>query len=208
MAQMTQMRITPSPRPSPGGRGSSWGFASAIPRSREMSALQEGAHQGRPYICICVICVICGFLFLTSADAYTGRRAILKTSVEVMLAENLPHAKQDCTLAAWRLVCDLWPELRTQKWFHRTTAEAMAGWPWKALMRLEDGQFGDLYFANSNDDIAALKSPKEQFLIKHVLMGYDEPETAVHASSKKGFSKTKLRPFWWPRINLAIRPPY
>jgi len=147
-------------------------------------------------------------LMAISADAYTGRRAVLKARGDLMLAENLAHKQQDCSFAAWRMLKGLWPELRITKWFHRTNCEAMATWPWPPLLTLDDAQFGDLLFANSNDDNPAQRSPRDQFRIRHVMVGWDEPETAVHASSKKGFSKTKLRPYWRPRINLAIRPPY
>jgi hypothetical protein len=75
-------------------------------------------------------------------------------------------------------------------------------------MNLSEADFGDLLFANSNDDKPELRSDREKFLIKHVMVHWDEPGTAVHASSKQGFSKTRLKPYWEPRINLAIRPPY
>jgi hypothetical protein len=125
-----------------------------------------------------------------------------------MLAENLAWKKQDCSKAAWEMLKDLWPELRLAKWFHRTNCETMASWPWPPLMNLSEADFGDLLFANSNDDKPELRSDREKFLIKHVMVHWDEPGTAVHASSKQGFSKTRLKPYWEPRINLAIRPPY
>jgi hypothetical protein len=153
--------------------------------------------------------VVAGLLFISiTADAYTGRRAVLKARGELMLAENLPHKTQDCSLAAWRMLTDVFPELKITKWFHRTTAEAIGAWPWPALMSLDDAMFGDLLFANSNDDNPALRPPKEQFRIRHVMMHWDRPRRAVHAGKKRGFSETDLDPFWTPRINLAIRPPY
>jgi hypothetical protein len=129
------------------------------------------------------------------AEAWSGRRAVLQTRIDVMLAKNLPHKQQDCTRAMWRLLCELFPELRVQKWFRRTTAEVMAGWPWQALMRLDDHRFGDLLFTGR---------PK----IGHVLMAYSESGTAVHAAKSRGFSKTSLKPHWWPKIEVAVRPPY
>jgi hypothetical protein len=127
-----------------------------------------------------------------------------------MLIENAPYiwGKADCSAQMWKLLNDLWPELKLSKWFKRTTAEAMAGWPWPALLSLDDTDFGDLLFANSTEDDPANRAPREQFKIKHVMMTWDEPETAIHAGKKRGFSKTNLKPFWRPRINLAIRPPY
>lgn len=127
-----------------------------------------------------------------------------------MLAENAPYVwgKTDCSGQAWRMLEGLWPELTLTKWFRRTTAEAMAGWPWPAVMSIDDLMFGDLIFANSRDDDPRQRTPKDQFLIRHVMVSWDEYETAVHASKKRGFSKTDLRPFWVPRINLAVRPPY
>jgi hypothetical protein len=126
---------------------------------------------------------------------FTGRKAVLYTRGEAMLAENLPWKQQDCSSAAWRMMNDLWPELKLTRWFHRTTADAMAGWPWEPLMSLDEADFGDLLFVGK---------PK----ISHLLIHWDRTETAVHAAKSRGFSKTKLRPYWLRRITVAIRPPY
>jgi len=175
---------------------------------------------------LCIFCAICG----SSSHAYTGRRAVLYTNVQVMLAENPPYVwgKADCSMQMWKLLKDLWPELTLTKWFHRTTAEAMAGWPWPPLMRLDEAMFGDLLFANSEDYPDAgvgathasptgrarrasplqMRPAKADFFINHVLMQYVQKGRAVHAGKTKGFSETNLRPYWQPRIVLAIRPPY
>lgn len=151
---------------------------------------------------------LCGALFLSAAaHAYTGRRAVLYTRGEAMLAENLPWIKQDCSSAMWRMIRDLWPELKLVKWFHRTTAAAMASWPWPPVMSLERTIFGDLLFANGKKDDPRKWSLAQQMHIGHVMMRWDRAWTAVHASSSKGFSETDIRPYWVPRINLAIRPP-
>jgi hypothetical protein len=155
---------------------------------------------------VCALIIL--FLAVTAAEAYTGRRAVLYARGQLMLAENLPHKKQDCSSAAWTMLNDCFPELAVTKWFHRTTAEAMGSWPWKPVNSLGDLMFGDLLFANSNDNNPKKWSPKENFKIRHVMIGWVRPQAAVHASSKKGFTEDKLAPYWEPRIVLIIRPPY
>jgi hypothetical protein len=187
---------------------------------------------------VLLICVICGFVFSDPADAYTGRRAVLYTRGQVMLAENAPYVwgKADCSMQAWNLLKDLWPELTLTKWFHRTTAEAMAGWPWPPVLRLNAAMFGDLLFANSEEyappgkiplnpplekgeavsplskggsgGILKQRTSRADFQINHVLVHWDEILTAVHAGKKRGFSKTNLKPYWEPRITVIVRPPY
>lgn len=168
------------------------------------------------------IIILSGTLESKAAHAYTGRKAIVYTRGKVMLAENAPWVlgKTDCSERVWRMLQDLWPELKLTKWFHRDRAAVMAGWPWPALMSLDDAMFGDLLFANS-EEYPVSKSPsvplykggsnrpiRADFEINHVLLHWVRPETAVHASKKRGFSETNLRPYWRPRITVAIRPPY
>ncbi len=161
-----------------------------------------------------ILCMAC----IPHADAYTGRKAILYARAQVMLVENAPWVlgKTDCSERMWRLLEDLWPELKLVRWFRRTSATAMAEWPWAPLMRLADGTFGDLLFANSEEypkstgmEAGRYRRPaKADFNINHVMMHWTNPGSAIHSGKTKGFSETKLRPDWLPRITLAIRPPY
>jgi hypothetical protein len=152
----------------------------------------------RGYLDFFVSWCLCGCLSLllsSPALGWTGRRAILYARGEAMLAEQLPWKKQDCSAAAWRLMKDLWPELKLARWFKRSTADAMAGWPWTPVMDRGTMQFGDLVFAGH---------PK----LNHVLVRWTQPDTAVHAAKSRGFVLTNLRPHWWPKMGLIVRPPY
>lgn len=172
----------------------------------------------------------------TVADAWTGRRAVLLAEAEVMLARNDPWIKVDCSLAMWKLIKGLWPELRLTKWFKRTTADAMAGWPWPPVMSLDNAFFGDLLFANSEEYPKApemdgrgaaccahhlragqalplqgcrnIRPARADFFINHVLMQWIYEGSAIHSGKKRGCSETRLWPYWQPRLVLIIRPPY
>jgi len=137
-------------------------------------------------------------IIATAAQAYKGRRATLYTEASVMLRVNEPYrwGSTDCSGMMWRLLKKTFPELGIQKWFKRTTADVMAGWPWKPCMRLEDGAFGDLIFCGQ---------PK----IDHVMMGWVNAwDDAIHAAKSKGFSRTKVHPYWTPKVSVMVRPPY
>ncbi|MEW6351285.1 MAG: hypothetical protein AB1646_19700 [Thermodesulfobacteriota bacterium] len=131
------------------------------------------------------------------ADAFGGRRAVLYAEATVMLAENAPwvSGRSDCSCQMWRLLSKVFPELRTQKWFRRTTAAVMADWPWEPLMSLDEVYFGDLLFTGR---------PK----LNHVMMTWTDPDQLIHASKRRGFTVDELHPYWAPRIEAAIRPPY
>ncbi len=88
------------------------------------------------------------------------------------------------------------------------TADAMAAWPWEVVLRLKDLTFGDLTFANGDEDDPKDRTPAEEFHISHVMMSWTRPDRLIHASKRRGFSETSIDPYWRPRINLAIRPPY
>ena len=169
--------------------------------------------------CLPLILIVLAFLLLSavsSVNAWTGRRAVLYAEAQVMLALNEPwvRGKTDCSGQMQRLLDRTFPELRaTCKWFRRTTVEIMATWPWDVVMRLQDLHFGDLLFANSEKYAAPgepgrRRSTKADFKTNHELMQWTCRETAIHAGKSKGFSETNLKPYWWPRITLAIRPPY
>ena len=120
-----------------------------------------------------------------------------------MLVENAPWVwgKTDCSERMWRLLEDLWPELKLVKWFKRTTAAAMAAWPWPPVMRLDDTTFGDLLFANSEKyprstgrDAGRYRTARADFLINHILMKWTKPGSALHSGKTKGFSETNLKP--------------
>lgn len=137
-------------------------------------------------------------LAATAVHAYTGRRATLYTEASVMLTVNEPYrwGSTDCSGMMWRLLRKTFPELTIQKWFKRTTAEAMAGWPWKPVMRLKNAAFGDLLFCGS---------PK----IDHVMMAWVNAwDDAIHAAKSRGFSRTRVNPYWTPKISVVVRPPY
>jgi hypothetical protein len=142
-----------------------------------------------------ILLLLLAVLSSLPALAWTGRRAVLYARGEAMLAEQLPWKKQDCSAAAWRLMKDLWPELKLARWFKRSTADAMAGWPWAPVPTREQMLFGDLVFAGH---------PK----LNHVLVRWAQPDTAVHAAKSRGFVLTNLKPHWWPKIALIVRPPY
>ena len=136
-----------------------------------------------------------------------------------MLALNEAYewGKKDCSAQMQRLLDRTFPELRAAcKWFRRTTVEIMATWPWDVVMRLQDLYFGDLIFANSEkyprstpaDAGRRFATGRAAFKLNHIMMQWVRPATAIHAGKSRGFSETNLKPYWWPRINLAIRPPY
>jgi len=139
-----------------------------------------------------------------TAEAWQGRRAVLYSEAQVMLQLNEPYrwGTTDCSGQMWRLMKKVFPELGMTKWFRRTTADAMAGWPWQPVMSREKMYFGDLCFSGH---------PR----IDHVLMAWvhcsgkqiDDP-TAIHAAKSRGFSETDLKPYWWPKIEVIVRPPY
>lgn len=145
------------------------------------------------YIAAALLCLV----LTTDAWCWASRRAVLEARANVMLAVNEPYkwSSADCSMQMWRLVSDVFPELKLTKWFHRTTADAMAGWPWAPVMRLSDVKFGDLLFAGH---------PK----IDHVMMTWKSPEAIIHASKSRGFVRDPLRPYWAPKVTLIVRPPY
>jgi len=183
-----------------------------------MSRINIGIFAGGcgfPHLLLAICLCLC--LLATSATAWTGRRAVLYAEAEVMLALNEAYVpgKKDCSSQMWRLMNRVFPELRAVKWFRRTTAEAMASWPWDALLTLNDLFFGDLLFANSEEydrpDTEGRRRVRPigaDFKINHVLMSWTDPAEAIHAGKKRGFSRTNLRPYWQPKIVLAVRPPY
>lgn len=136
-------------------------------------------------------------LIASAAEAYTGRRQVLYTEACVMLAVNEPYrwGSTDCSGMVWRLLKKTFPELGVQKWFRRTTAEVMAGWPWQPVMSRSRAIFGDLLFCGS---------PR----IEHVMMAWAQaPNDAIHAARTKGFSRTMIDPYWTNRISVIVRPP-
>jgi hypothetical protein len=137
-------------------------------------------------------------LMASAADAYTGRRQVLYTEASVMLAVNEPYrwGSTDCSGMMWRLLRKTFPELGIQRWFKRTTAEVMAGWPWKPVMKRSHSVFGDLLFCGS---------PR----IDHVMMSWTKaPQDAIHAARSKGFSRTLIDPYWTNKISVIVRPPF
>ncbi len=165
----------------------------------------KGGQRG-----ILITAILLVLLLATLAHGYTGRRAVLYTEVLVKLEINEPYKRgsADCSKQMWDLLSKVFPELRTMKWFRRTTADAMAAWPWESLLSLKNLTFGDLLFGNGDEDDPQERSPEEEFRISHVMMSWTRPDRAVHAGKRRGFSETSLDPYWRPRINLAIRPPY
>lgn len=137
------------------------------------------------------------FLATASAEAWTGRRAVLYAEAQVMLARNEPYrwGSADCSMQLWRLLNKVFPELRVNRWFRRTTADVMASWPWEAVMRLEDLIFGDIIF-------------KGHPRLDHVMMVWDPADRIIHASRKRGFAEDTLWPYWGPQVSLIVRPPY
>lgn len=144
---------------------------------------------------LCALLII--LALATTAVAYSGRRAVLYTLGEALVQENLPYRRglNDCSMLMWKLFRDIFPELRILKGFRRTTCEVLATWPWQAVMRLGDREFGDELFTGYPT-------------LKHVLMQWDERNTAIHTGVSRGTSKTKIYPYWAPKIELIIRPPY
>jgi hypothetical protein len=130
-------------------------------------------------------------------SATIDRRALLVSVVNYKLSLHEPYVKgkADCSMAMFRILSRIFPEFKAYKWFRRTTADAMAGWPWTPIMRLRDAMLGDLLFAGHSK-------------LDHVMMAWRYHETIVHASSSKGFVEGNLRPYWYPRVSLVIRPPY
>ena len=145
-----------------------------------------------------IAAVIATVSMASIADAYTGRRAVLYTEACVMLKVNEPYrwGSTDCSGMMWRLLKKIFPELGIQKWFKRTTAEVMAGWPWGPVMARRHAAFGDLLFCGS---------PR----IDHVMMAWTKaPDDAIHAAKSKGFSRTWVDPYWTNKISVIVRPPY
>lgn len=138
------------------------------------------------------------YLAASFADAYTGRRQVLYTEACVMLTVNEPYrwGSTDCSGMMWRLLKKSFPELGVQKWFKRTTAEVMAGWPWQPVMARSHSVFGDLIFCGS---------PR----IDHVMMSWTQaPSDAIHAAKTRGFSRTLIDPYWTNKISVIVRPPF
>ncbi len=143
--------------------------------------------------CAIVLCLV----WCAASAGWTGRRAVLYAEATVMLQENAPwvRGKTDCSGQMFRLLNKVFPELRTQKWFKRTTADAMGYWPWEPLMSLIDVFFGDLLFTGRPNR-------------RHIMMTWTDADLLIHASKKFGFTMDWLRPYWAPKIELVVRPPY
>ncbi len=117
----------------------------------------------------------------------------------------------DCSKQLWRLLSKVFPELRTLKWFKRTRADAMAAWPWEVVLRLKDLTFGDLTFANGDEDDP--KGPDSCGGIPHLARDDELDETR---SSDPREQKTWVfgdihRPFGvlestWPFGHLIMQP--
>jgi hypothetical protein len=135
-----------------------------------------------------------------SAVAFSGRKAVLHRLVEVKLAQNPPYVPgtSDCSFHMWDLVSRVLPELRAHRWFVRSTAAAMARWPWPRVFTLVDARFGDLFFYR--------KHPAGR--IAHVGMAWDRPGRQVHASSSRGFTAQPLGRYWRPKLARITRPPF
>lgn len=127
----------------------------------------------------------------------SDRRSVLHKLVVIKLAKHEPYVwgSADCSMAMWQLLNQVFPEYKSLRWFRRTTAETMAGWPWNPVLSLDDVLFGDLLFCGE---------PK----IDHVMMMWDKTNSAVHAGKTKGFSETAIHPYWTPKITVIVRPPY
>jgi cell wall-associated NlpC family hydrolase len=137
------------------------------------------------------------------AFSWAGRKAVLFELGEAKLAKNEPYVwgKSDCSSSAWDLMRGVFPEFKAYKWFRRTTAEAMATWPWDAVMSHNDLSFGDLLFTQD------LTKSTQNHRIHHVMIHW-EGDSFVHASVSKGFTRSFWTPWWRTKLELGVRPPY